>query len=202
MNEQQKTTIQNLRKAALQHERDQCVVALKQLLPGIEQNDLVQIIQKWIKRFLSDLLLTYPQDSNIRKAVDAADGIRSFDSLSSLANVILVKLEGKTDPDFPGINNFRHELKVFSALQRQDSCYYADFDNAIFTFFVEILTIILSHAWGKQNPDLWHRFFYHKFPRDLSIKALYFWSDPKTIELSKSLWKELADDIESILKAK
>lgn len=199
MNEQQQETLRILRVAAEQDQWNLCRENVRKLLPDVKQNDGIRIIIRQVVRFLSDFLNAHPEQQEIKKSIDGLNHLQSLEAVSEQVKSIHTLMEKNWDD--PGVSNFRNALKKLARLQQFDNR-----SDEYFETFIEILSgtlmAILAHNWGRENLELWHRWFYRKKPGDFFILAKYFQPHPKTIELSKSLWIEIADEIEMALRPK
>jgi hypothetical protein len=190
--------IVRLRDAASKRQWNECRESVRLLLPALPQSGIVHILTRQIKRFLSDMSHTDPNEPAISDEVSALENNKSLEKLLSTSNAIYSLLEIRCNE--PGINNFRNALKCLTRAGTIDNS-SDDYFDALVDVLSDILMAILDHAWGNQNYDLWRKSFWQESRDDAFIRVKHFWPDPKTIELNKELWNIVADDVEAALTA-
>ncbi|MFN8565308.1 MAG: hypothetical protein U0703_27625 [Anaerolineae bacterium] len=109
MNEQQQENLSNLRSAASLDQQQLCYNNLAKLVSDMSSSGAIELILKYLRRFLVDLRGYYPEDANIAASIQVFNDITSFETLGKQAEVVYLLLECVRSP---GINNYRYALKL------------------------------------------------------------------------------------------
>jgi hypothetical protein len=184
--------ILRLRSEASEKQWGKCTEVLGELLRELNNDDIIKFIQAHINRFLLICQSTYPFDSDFNEAIDVIQSTDSFQELKNQIAEIVTQIDGKCDPDYPGMNGFRSSLNEFNRLPSLSI-------EGILNIVSGIRTTILAHTWGTQNLELWTRWYRQETPQDKSILAKHFWSAVETQELNKANWDYTADKIQDML---
>jgi hypothetical protein len=197
MNEQQRETLRNLRYAAEQDQWNVCADNIRILLLDVKQIDAIYIIVRQAQRFLSDLSLYHPDDAELDASPETLSGITSLEMLDQQRRLLDTLL--KKYPQWPGVSNFRNALKGISRPEQ-----YFDHSGAYIDTVVSLILDILmargvNLGWGH-NPEF-SRIFFGPDKRKAIFMLAARHSEPKQIELRKSLWTEIAEALGAALQA-
>jgi hypothetical protein len=191
MNEDQKTNLEKLRKAAEQDQWNVCREMIGILLPQVNSVDVAQMIAKQAQRFLSDLSQSNPQDEALVKAVELFNGITSLETLDRQGKQVHALLENYWK--WPGVSNFRNSLKGISKPQQYFE-HDGEYKDTVVSIVSGILMAIATNAYWGGNSEFSETFFGsdNRAALMMLVKAN---NDPKNVEIRKSLWTEVADEI-------
>lgn len=196
MNDQQREILQTLRSAARQDQWNLCCDSLAQLLPDLTETDAITVIVRQAHRFLSDLFKTRPDDINLRKSIDALNGITSLEALNRQGQLINPLLDKYWN--WPGVSNFRNGFKGISKPEQ----YFDHSDNPIeimVSVISSVLTAIEMNDYWSNDPSFSATFF-GKDVRKAVLMLGNHHSDPKMVDLRVLVWSELADELEKALQ--
>lgn len=196
MNDYQRESLKKLRDSAALDEWSLCRENTAKLLADLSEFDITQIIHKQLNEFLFAIRNSSSPAEDIQEAIEALNSVNSFDSLKQQAGIVYSLTRNRASQ--PGINNYRNALKLLSQPDAFGKSNKSTPEIAL-DVISGVLMAILDYSWGHRNTELWLRSFRHETKEDFFIRARHFISDPQVIELSKSLWIEVANDLEVAL---
>ena len=174
-----------------------CRESLSELAEKLNQDDVANIIVEQAKHFLLQYLERVPDDAVIAEAISVLATVKGLEDLSVRSQKIRSLLQDKAST--PGINNYRNSMREIGQLVTFDHRSEEDIER-----FVNIISgIILAsedYIWGIDNRELWQRAFELKERKDYFIRAYHFVTDPQVIALNKTLWGQVADTVEKVIK--
>jgi len=191
MNKEHKEKIQHMRKASADQNWESYQQALQSLVCVVNPDILLSLLIKYSRRFIMEFLQIRPElrdEYNQFTALEIGKvSERDMDDLYEQ----LESEKGK-----PGINSFRYAISNVSKLFNLEYC-SAAYSKTFLTAVSNLFIAIPGQNWGTENPDLWYRWLRGTKTEDLLILARYYSIDPQKIEICKSLWNQLTDDIET-----
>lgn len=197
MHMNQKEILDSLRAAAERDQwnlcRDTVTMLLRVLPPAAE----LEIVTKHIRRFLVDFARSHPQDEDIAHFIGTV--YRKTDDKALRHDVEHIETMLDKYWDEPGVSNFRNALKRLSRLSESTSC-QSEYIDAVVNILSGVIMAIDIHNWGKANHSLWQLFFKDNPTAGIMTLAKH-WSDPERVQLRKSIWFDVANDIEMMLSA-
>lgn len=122
-----------------------CSNSLTQLVPHLSSHDLVQIITKLIRRFLTNALNHFPESNDLIQSLAALDSVPSFEILSKQAQVVYGLLKSRAGS--PGINNYRNQLKSLAKFETFHNEMQEDIEIVV-DAISGIVMGILAYYWG------------------------------------------------------
>jgi hypothetical protein len=194
---EQQSALQNLRNYSSREDWSLCVESIKQLVPHIVQGHLVKIILKRAIKYLSVTLQSHQRNGNLIQAIGKLENIQSFDELGSKAALAFEFI--KNEWSDPGIGNCKHALADLSTIPYLTYGSHRYFD-VIVTVILNILKSLSSADYCCHNPELWRAWSQPVSKDNTFILDPVHALDPANTEFTKSLWVELADDIDAALQ--
>ena len=195
MNQDQKANLDKLWNAVELDQWNVCREIIGILLPQINPIDVAQMIAKQARRFLSDLSQFNSQDENLVQAIDLFNDIPSLEVLNQQGKQVHALLEKYWK--WPGVSNFRNAMKGISKPQQYFE-HDGEYKDTVVSIISGILMAIATNAYWGGN-DEFSRTFFGSDNRAALMMLVKANKDPKNVEIRKSLWTELADEIQSAI---
>ncbi|SRR5260221_6252975 len=197
MNKRQQDILGNLRKAAEQDQWNLCRENIKKLLPDLNQIEVLTIVVKQVRQFLSEFSRIHTQDETIRNTPEAFKNISSLEALSEQERLIDPLLEKYWD--LPGVSNFRNVFKGITKPQQYFE-HPGEFVDTVVSVLSGIFVAIEMNNYWTGNPE-YSKLFFGPDVRKAVFMLAGRHSEPRNVEMRKSLWTELARDIEIALQS-
>lgn len=189
--------LQELYSASKSLDWNTCLEALKKLLPLLSRTDALRIIFVYVRQFIAGfsndkILDIWNVELNYTQVQSTYQKYQNLKDLHSALENYTIE---------PGVSNFRNAIKKLINLIEVKE--WGQTENEVLVeIFAGVLMGLLLADWGRENHELWNRWYQRESRSDMFILATDFWPDLKTKQMIRRLWHSVAKNIEDALSSK